>query len=72
MAAAEVVLKSKPNRNGIVNSMRQLICYCFEYTEEDIIADFEANHGESSILAKIAEAKRTNTCQCDDKHPEHR
>ena len=35
--------------------MKQLICYCFEYTEEDIVNDFKANHGKSSILAKIAE-----------------
>ena len=52
--------------------MSQLLCYCFEYTEEDIINDLEANHGKSSILVRIAEAKRTNTCQCDDKHPEPR
>jgi hypothetical protein len=52
--------------------MKELICYCFEYTEEDIINDFKANQGNSSILAKIAEAKRTNTCQCYDKHPEQR
>ena len=52
--------------------MKQLICYCFEYAEEDIVNDFKGNHSKSSILAKIAVAKRTNTCQCDDKHPEQR
>ncbi len=54
------------------HKMNQLICYCFEYTEEDIINDFKVNDGKSSILAKITEARRTNTCQCDDKHPEKR
>jgi len=52
--------------------MKKLICYCFEYTEEDIVDDFEANNGKSSILAKITKARRTNTCQCDDRHPEKR
>ena len=52
--------------------MKDPICYCFEYSEDDIIVDFKVNDGKSSILAKITEARRTNTCQCDDKHPEKR
>ena len=34
--------------------LSQLICYCFEYTKEGIINDFQAN-SKSSILAKINE-----------------
>ena len=56
--------------NGIIDIMKQLICYCFEYSEDDIITDFETNNGKSSILERIIEARRNNTCQCDDKHPE--
>lgn len=52
--------------------MSQQICYCFGYTEEDIIKDFKANKGTSSILVRITEAKRSNTCDCDNKHPEKR
>ena len=52
--------------------MKNLICYCFEYTEEDIINDFKVNGDKSSIMAKITEARRNNICQCDDKHPEKR
>jgi len=52
--------------------MSQLICYCFEYTEDDIINDFRNNHGKSAILERITEARKNNTCQCDDKHPEKR
>ncbi|MFC1913295.1 hypothetical protein ACFLX7_03795 [Chloroflexota bacterium] len=52
--------------------MKQLICYCFEYSEDDIIADFKTNNGKSVILERIAKARRNNTCQCDDKHPEKR
>ena len=51
--------------------INKLICYCFEYTESDIVADFKMN-GKSSILENISEAGLNNTCQCDDKHPENR
>ncbi len=49
-----------------------MICYCFGYTEADIIEDVLKNKGHSSILERVAEARRTLTCQCDDKHPEKR
>ncbi len=50
----------------------KLICYCLEYTEADIVNDVAANNGKSSILDKIAEARKNNLCQCDEKHPEKR
>ncbi|MFC1872693.1 hypothetical protein ACFLYV_03145 [Chloroflexota bacterium] len=52
--------------------MKQLICYCFEHSEDDIIADFKANNGKSLILERIMENKRNGSCQCDEKHPEKR
>jgi len=52
--------------------MKHLICYCYEYTEADIINDFLEHNGKSTILAKIAKAKKTNICQCDIYHPEKR
>ncbi len=50
----------------------KLICYCHSYTEADIIADLKKNKGKSSIMDQIIEARKNNTCQCDDKHPEKR
>ena len=40
------------------NKMSQLVCFCFEYTAEDIISDCKVNNGESSILTRITEAKK--------------
>jgi len=50
----------------------KMICYCFGYSEADIIADVLNNHGRSTILERVTEARRSLTCQCDDKHPEKR
>ncbi len=47
-------------------------CYCFNYTNADIIADVNANKGESTIEKKIAEAKKNNRCQCETKNPKGR
>ncbi len=45
------------------------ICYCFDYTDEDIIADVNANKGASTIENRIAEAKRLKQCRCEIKNP---
>ena len=52
--------------------MSQFVCYCFEYTEADIIRDVRINKGKSSILERIKEEKRKGTCQYEIKHPEKR
>ena len=51
---------------------KNLVCYCYEYTEEDIENDILRNNGRSLILERIAKARKNNTCQCDLKHPEKR
>jgi hypothetical protein len=51
--------------------MKEYICYCFEYTAEDIIEDLKRNR-HSTILDRIIEEKSKNTCYCEKKHPEHR
>ena len=56
----------------IMEAIMALICYCHGYTEADIVADLKKNQGDSSILRQILEARRSNTCQCDVKHPEKR
>ena len=48
--------------------MRDFICYCFEYTDEDIKKDFIA-HGRSLIMEKIMAEKKMGTCECTTKNP---
>jgi hypothetical protein len=50
----------------------KMICYCFNYTEADIIDDVIKNLGHSSILERITEEKKNLTCQCDIKNPQKR
>jgi len=50
----------------------KLICYCFGYSEEDIIADVLKNSGSSSILERILGEKKKGTCRCSTTHPLHR
>ena len=52
--------------------MNQKICYCFNYTENDIREDVHNNNGESLILAEIIAAKRLSACECAVHHPEGR
>jgi hypothetical protein len=48
---------------------KNLICYCFEYSEEDIIRDVRENRGTSSILGRIVNEKKKGSCRCDTTHP---
>jgi hypothetical protein len=48
--------------------MSKYICYCFEYTRQDIEADFKKN-GRSLIMAKIRAEKTFGNCQCATKNP---
>ena len=52
--------------------MRDLVCFCFEYSAEDIREDVRANHGRSTILEEIVAAKKAGGCQCAATHPEGR
>ena len=52
--------------------MRDLVCYCFEYSAEDIQEDVRENNGRSTILEKIVAAKRAGGCQCATTHPKGR
>jgi hypothetical protein len=42
---------------------KELICYCFGYSEEDIIRDLKENRGISSILEKILNEKKKRILQ---------
>ena len=48
--------------------MGDLVCYCFAYTEQDIIQDFIHN-GRSLIMEKIMTEKKMGTCECTTKNP---
>jgi len=51
---------------------RKLICYCFGYSEEDIVRDVLENNGNSLILERIMTEKKSGTCNCKFNHPEGR
>ena len=51
---------------------KNLICYCFGYSEEDIIRDVRENKGASTILEKILNEKKKGACNCKFNHPEGR
>ena len=51
-----------------LNIMKDLICYCFEYSVDDIIQDYLEN-GKSTILEKIQMEKKFGNCQCATKNP---
>lgn len=51
--------------------MSDLVCYCFEYTEEDIRRDYAVN-GFSKILDQIKTEKRLGNCRCAEKNPKGR
>jgi hypothetical protein len=48
---------------------KKLICYCFGYSEDDIIRDIADNKGTSTILEKILNEKKKGTCNCSAIHP---
>ena len=51
--------------------MPDLVCYCFEYTADDIRRDYETN-GHSTILEKIKKEKQFGNCKCATKNPKGR
>lgn len=49
--------------------MNELICYCFNYSEEDIEQDVRKNNGHSAILEKVRAAKEAGACRCFETNP---
>lgn len=54
-----------------MNVMKEVICYCFDYSREDIIRDLLEN-GRSLIMEKIESEKRLGSCRCALKNPKGR
>ena len=51
--------------------MTEYICYCFEYTRQDIEKDLKQN-GCSMIMEKIQREKKFGNCRCTEKNPRGR
>ncbi|WP_432735868.1 hypothetical protein [Maridesulfovibrio sp. FT414] len=51
--------------------IKKYVCYCFEFTEEDIVKDLREN-GRSTIMEYIAAQKRASGCNCAVKNPSGR
>ncbi len=49
--------------------MNNKICYCFGYSEEDIMRDVLTNNGRSLIMERILREKKTGGCNCGWNHP---
>jgi hypothetical protein len=48
-----------------------LICYCFNYTEEDIKTDYIEN-GQSTIMLRLMGEKKNGKCNCESTNPKGR
>lgn len=48
--------------------MTETVCYCFGYTESDIVEDLQ-QHSRSLITENILAAKRAGRCQCATRNP---
>ena len=48
---------------------KNLICYCFGYSEDDIASDVRENKGVSTILHRIVAEKKKGACRCGTTHP---
>jgi len=49
--------------------MGTVICYCFSYSEDDIVQDVIKNKGASPILEKIKTSKKAGLCRCHETNP---
>jgi len=52
--------------------MKELICYCFGYTREDILEDMSMHLGRSTILERIMAEKKAGRCRCKETNPKGR
>ncbi|MHC4474100.1 MAG: hypothetical protein ACYTEL_00545 [Planctomycetota bacterium] len=48
--------------------MSEKICYCFNYTTDDIRKDIDKN-GKSTIMERIMAEKKKGGCQCKTMNP---
>ncbi len=65
------ILDESQEKTNTDHDIDDLICYCFEYTKDDIEQDYIKN-GRSLIMEKIAVEKKTGKCDCVNKNPKGR
>ncbi len=65
------ILDESQEKTDTDHDIDDLICYCFEYTKDDIEQDYIKN-GRSLIMEKIAAEKKTGGCDCANKNPKGR
>jgi hypothetical protein len=65
------ILDESQEKTDTDHDIDDLICYCFEYTKDDIEQDYIKN-GRSLIMEKIAAEKKTGGCDCAIKNPKGR
>ena len=51
-----------------IGIVKDLICYCFDYSVDDITQDY-LEHGKSTIMEKIRMEKKFGNCRCATKNP---
>lgn len=51
-----------------IKVVKELICYCFEYSVDDINQDYLKN-GKSTIMEKIQQEKKFGNCRCATMNP---
>ncbi|MBN1843709.1 MAG: hypothetical protein JW883_15705 [Deltaproteobacteria bacterium] len=51
--------------------MSEKICYCFDYTSDDILKDIEEN-STSTIIKQIMSEKKNGACNCATRNPKKR
>ena len=51
-----------------ITRIKDIICYCFGYTRQDIETDLRKN-GRSLIMEKIQAEKMLGTCRCATMNP---
>jgi hypothetical protein len=65
------ILDESQAKTDTAHDINDLICYCFEYTRDDIEQDYIKN-GRSLIMEKIAAEKKSGGCDCAIKNPKGR
>ena len=61
---------AQPSEN-LDHEVDDLICFCFEYTRQDIEQDYIQNMN-STIMTRIATEKKAGGCNCATKNPKGR
>ena len=51
--------------------MEKKICYCFNYTADDLVKDVK-KYGRSTIMERIQAESKQGNCDCSNNNPKGR